>query len=579
MIKRIRRPLGKLKRAIKRKLYERNIGKQYKAWLEQANNTTPGSLDYAITISILVPVYNPPLPFLQECLQSVINQEARNWELIITNDGSTNQDVNTYLDQFKEQHRNDPRIKVLSKPNGGISSAINHSLAQATGQYIGMLDHDDTLDPRCISTFTQVILENKNPDVVYSDEDKIDSKGNHSELYCKPDFSPELLLTQMYLCHFTTFKRDQVNAVGGLRSDMDGAQDFDLALRLLPTLTQPTAKVIHIPLPLYHWRTWSESTAQSIDAKPWAQQAAQKAQQDYLDTTFGGERISGGEVTPSSVKGLNEIHPRTKPTKVSVILPTIGTRNTNNSNTFVADAIKSLKEKEHKTEFEVIAVTTGELPPIPGADKQVVYTPTTSFNFSQAINLGAHHASEDSEYLLLLNDDTTAISNNPITKLLEIAQINTVGAVGAKLTYPNGNLQHAGIILLPSGPTHPYISKSGKDYGYFGATLTPRNYSAVTAAAMLVNKHTFNQVNGFDTEFAKDFNDVDFCLRIREEGQRIAWTPYAHFTHHEGASLTRKQPDPQERQLFHDRWHNRYLVDPHYSPALNQDLQRIYEAL
>ena len=579
MIKKIRRPLGKIKRAIKLKLYERNIGKHYKAWLEQANNTTPGSLDYAITISILVPVYNPPIEFLQECLQSVIDQQARNWELVITNDGSTNPEVNTYLDQFKEQHANDPRIKVLTKPNGGISSAINHSLQHATGQYIGMLDHDDTLDPRCISTFTQVILENKNPDVVYSDEDKIDSKGNHSELYCTPDFSPELLLTQMYLCHFTTFKRDQVNAVGGLRSEMDGAQDFDLALRLLPTLTEPTAKVIHIPLPLYHWRTWSESTAQSIDAKPWAQQAAQKAQQDYLDTTFGGERISGGEVTPSSVKGLNEIHPRTKPTKVSVIIPTIGTMNTNNTNTFVADAISSLKEKEHETEFEVIVITTGELPPIPGADKQVVYTPTATFNFSEAINLGAMNAQQESEYLLLLNDDTTALSENPITRMLEINQIQGVGAVGAKLTYPNGNLQHAGVILLPSGPTHPYISKSGKEYGYFGATLTPRNYLAVTAAAILVNKQLFNELQGFDTQFAKDFNDVDFCLRIQEHEQRIAWTPYAHFTHHEGASLTRKNSDPAEQQLFTQRWGTKYPVDPYYSPALNQDLQRIYEAL
>ena len=579
MIKKIRRPLGKLKRAIKRKLYERNIGKQYKAWLEQASHTTPGSLDYAITISILVPVYNPPIEFLQECLQSVTDQQARNWELVITNDGSTNPEVNTYLDQFTEQHANDPRIKVLTKPNGGISSAINHSLEQATGQYIGMLDHDDTLDPRCISTFTQVILDNKNPDVVYSDEDKIDSKGNHSELYCKPDFSPELLLTQMYLCHFTTFKRDQVNAVGGLRSEMDGAQDFDLALRLLPSLTEPTATVIHIPLPLYHWRTWSESTAQSIDAKPWAQQAAQKAQQDYLDTTFGGERISGGEVTPSSIKGLNEIHPRTKPTKVSVIIPTIGTMNTNNTNTFVADAISSLRNKETQTNFEVIAVTTGELPPIPGAGKQVVYTPHPTFNFSEAINLGAQHASEESEYLLLLNDDTTAESDNPITRMLELVQIQGVGAVGAKLTYPNGNLQHAGIIMLPSGPTHPYISKSGKDYGYFGATLTPRNYLAVTAAAMLVNKQLFNELQGFDTAFARDFNDVDFCLRIREHGQRIAWTPYAHFTHHEGASLTRKKSDPQEQQLFTARWGSKYPVDPYYSPALNQDLQRIYEAL
>ena len=253
--------------------------------------------------------------------------------------------------------------------------------------------------------------------------------------------------------------------------------------------------------------------------------------------------------------------------------------NTNNTNTFVADAISSLKEKEHETEFEVIVITTGELPPIPGADKQVVYTPTTAFNFSEAINLGAMNAQQESEYLLLLNDDTTALSENPITRMLEINQIQGVGAVGAKLTYPNGNLQHAGIILLPSGPTHPYISKSGREYGYFGVTLTPRNYSAVTAAAMLVNKQLFNELQGFDTQFAKDFNDVDFCLRIREEGQRIAWTPYAHFTHHEGASLTRKISDPAEQQLFTQRWATKYPVDPYYSPALNQDLQRIYEAL
>ena len=574
MIKIIRRPLGKVKRAIKRKLYDRNMGKQYKAWLEQAHHSTPGSLDYAITISILVPVYNPPLPFLQECLQSVINQVARNWELIITNDGSTNPEVNTYLDQFKEQHANDPRIKVLTKANGGISSAINHSLAHATGQYIGMLDHDDTLDPRCISTFTQVILESKNPDAVYSDEDKIDTKGNHFELYCKPDFSPELLLTQMYLCHFTTFKRDQVNAVGGLRCEMDGAQDFDLALRLLPTFTQLNAQVIHIPLPLYHWRSWSESTAQSIDAKPWAQQAAQRAQQDYLNTTFGG-----GESTPSSVKGLNEIHPKTQPAKVSVIIPTIGSRNTRNTKTFVADAISSLRNNEHHTDFEVIAVTTGELPPIPGADKQIVYTPNSTFNFSEAINLGAQHASSDSEYLLLLNDDTTAISANPITRMLELNQIQGVGAVGAKLTYPNGNLQHVGVLKLPEGPTHPYTSKSGNFYGYFGATLTPRNYLAVTAAVMLVRKDLFNNMNGFDPALAVDFNDIDFCLRVHDSGQRIAWTPYASFTHHEGASITRIRPNPHELKLFNDRWSAKYPVDPYYSPALNQDRHRIYEAL
>jgi glycosyltransferase involved in cell wall biosynthesis len=574
MIKKIRRPLGKIKRAIKRKIYERNIGKQYKAWLEQAKTTTPGSLDYAITISILVPVYNPPLPFLEECLQSVLNQEARNWELIVTNDGSTNLDVNTYLDQFKEQHSNDPRIKVLTKPNGGISSAINHSLANATGQYIGMLDHDDTLDPRCISTFTQVILANKNPDVVYSDEDKIDSKGNHTELYCKPDFSPELLLTQMYLCHFTTFKRDQVIAVGGLRTEMDGAQDFDLALRLLPQLvdTKSTTNtnVIHIPLPLYHWRTWEQSTARSIEAKPWAQTAAQKAQQDYLNQTFGG-----GTVEPSHVQGLNEIHPNAPKSKVSVIIPTALTINSKTKQPFIHQAIASLKQQETQTEFEIIVVTTNQRDPISNADKQVTYT-TTNFNFAEAINLGAENADPNSEYLLLLNDDTEALEPNPITRMLELAQIEQIGAVGAKLTYPDGKIQHIGIIMLPSGPTHPFIGKSQNEYGYFGSALTPRNYSAVTAAAMLTSKQAFEEVQGFDTAFARDFNDVDYCQKLRAKNYRVAWTPYAHFTHHEGVSIQRKAPNLDEVKLFNDRWQNQ---DPYYSPALNQQLERIYEAL
>jgi GT2 family glycosyltransferase len=571
-----KRRAGKVKRWITRKFYERNIGKQYKAWLVEAHTTTPGSVTFSTTISIVIPVYNPPIQFLKECIDSVKNQTATNWQLIVSNDGSTNQDVNDYLTNLeKEKH---PQITILTNPNGGISAAINAGLRECTGEYFGMLDHDDRLDPRCVEVFSQAIDTNFHPVAIYSDEDKINTNNEHSELYCKPDFSPELLLSQMYLCHFTIWKTSMVKEAGGLRTQMDGAQDFDLALRLIPELTKTPKSVIHIPLPLYHWRTWEHSTARSIEAKPWAQQAAQKAQQHYLNTTFGG-----GTAEPSSVQGLNEIHPETiskkELTLVSVIIPTIGTKNTKGNSTFVADAIASLKEKETQTTIEFIVVTTGELPPIPGTDQQVVYNPTNGFNFSEAINLGAKHASVNSDYLLLLNDDTTAESHNPATRLLELAQINNVAAVGAKLTYPNGNLQHAGIVLLPSGPTHPYIGKSGKDYGYFGATLTPRNYCAVTAAAMLVSKKEFDAVNGFDTEFAKDFNDVDFCLRLRENSHRIAWTPYAHFIHHEGASLTRKAADAKEQQLFNDRWQNKYQVDPYYSPALNQELHRIYEAL
>ncbi len=570
-MKTIRRPLGKLKRFIKKKLYERKIGKQYKAWLAQATETTPGSVTFPTTISIVIPVYNPPRDFLEQCVNSVLAQTASNWQLIISNDGSTNQDVIDYLTELGET--NNPQITILNNTNGGISAAINAGLDKATGEYFGMLDHDDTLDVRCIEEFSKSIQVNNHPEAIYSDEDKINPSNQHSGLYCKPDFSPELLLTQMYLCHFTIWKTQMVKEVNGLRSEMDGAQDFDLALRLLPQLAAPSANVIHIPLPLYHWRAWSESTALSIEAKPWAQQSAARAQQDYLNTAF-----QGGTVEPSQVQGLNEIHPATPKTKVTVIIPTALTVNHKTKKPFVFAAIDTLKQQETHTDFEIIVVTTNEQAPILGADKQVTYT-TDNFNFAQAINLGAENADPQSEYLLLLNDDTEAIEPNPITRMLEIAQIENVAAVGAKLSYPDRKLQHVGIVMLPSGPTHPFIAKSKSEYGYFGSALTPRNYSAVTAAAMLTSKKAFEEVNGFDTQFARDFNDVDYCLKLRAKNYRIAWTPYAHFTHHEGVSIHRKAANPQEAQLFNDRWQNECVSDPYYSPALNPKLERMYEAL
>jgi GT2 family glycosyltransferase len=227
--------------------------------------------------------------------------------------------------------------------------------------------------------------------------------------------------------------------------------------------------------------------------------------------------------------------------------------------------------------LQIIAVTTGTIDPIPGVDEQVVYMPADGFNFAEAINLGRDSAT--SEYLMLLNDDTTVATPNPITALLEIGQIEGVGVTGALLTYPDGRIQHAGIVLLPGGPTHVHISRPGKWPGYFGSTFTPRNYSAVTAAAMLVRSQVFDELGGFDPVFARDFNDVDFCLRAGEAGYRVAWTPYAHFIHHEGASIVRTKADSREHAHFTERWVAVLHRDPFYSPALNPMLPRIYEAL
>jgi len=565
---RAKRRAGRIKRYLKRKWWERNIGKQYRAWLLESQQQPPGSIDNQTPITVIVPVYNPPVRFLEECLTSVTNQTARHWQLIVSDDGSTDPAIRTYLDDFTNRHANDPRVIVIREGNAGISAAQNRALEKVTTDYFGWLDHDDQLNPRAIELMSETIAgAAMPPQVVYSDEDKIDSKGEHFELYCKPDFSPELLLTQMYLCHFTVFRTDIVRTYGGFRSEMDGAQDFDLALRLLPELTD----VLHIPLPLYHWRAWSESTALTIDAKPWAQEAAQRAQQAYLD------RSGGGTAERSKVPGLNEVHPAIEgPPTVSVIIPTIGTCRGNAPARLVDDAVRTLREAEQNVPLQIIAVTTGQIDAIDGVDQQIVYEPSYDFNFAEAINFGRTHAT--GEYLLILNDDTTADFPNPVTRLLEFGQRAGVGAVGAKLTYPDGRLQHAGIVLLPSGPTHAHIAKPGTFPGYFGSSLTPRNYSAVTAAAMLTPTAVFDEMHGFDTSFARDFNDVDYCLRLQAAGYRVAWTPYAHLTHHEGASIERKAADLTELAAFRERWGDRCAVDPHYSTALNDQLERLYEA-
>lgn len=570
---RARRRAGRVKRWAKRHIHARTVGRQYRAWLADSRTRPAGSVDNVVAIGIVVPVYNPPIEFLRACIDSVRTQTARHWQLVVSDDGSTDADTIALLDALEQEA--DPRIVIVRGANGGIAAACNRGLERITTDHFGWLDHDDALNPRAIELFSAIIEQRAQQGeptlVIYSDEDKIDGRGRHFELYCKPDFSPELLLTQMYLCHFTAFDTAAVRALGGFRSSMDGAQDFDLALRLLPQLTR--ANVVHVPRPLYHWRAWSGSTALTIEAKPWAQQAAARAQQEHLDRIRGGAEGAGGTVIPSAVQGLNEVHPRVTPTTVSVIIPTIGTPDARGRR-MVEAAVASLRAKETTTPLEIIAVTTGPLDPIPGVDAQVVYE-TERFNFAEAINLGRAHAT--GAFLLLLNDDTTASTDDPVTRMLEIAQLDGVGIVGCRLTYPDGRLQHVGMVLLPSGPTHPFIGRPGGDYGYFGCTLTPRNYSAVTAAAMLVAAEAFDAVGGFDTAFARDFNDVDFCLRVGDAGRRIAWTPYASFTHHEGASIVRRQADAGEAERFAQRWQARLDADPCYSIALNARLDRLYE--
>lgn len=566
LYRRIRRPLGIIRRRVQRAWWNRLTGREYRAWLAAATNQVPSSTNNAVPLSVIMAVYNPPIDYLRASVESVRNQTARNWQFVISDDGSTDPHVTNYLHGLELEQ--DDRIVILRGSNGGISVAQNRALESVTNEFFGWLDHDDMLDPRALQLMSESIeTRAASVHVVYSDEDKVDAGGRHFDIYCKPEFSPELLLSQMYLCHFTVFRTELVRHVGGFRSEMDGAQDFDLALRLSDHLT--TASVVHVARPLYHWRAWEQSTASSIDAKPWAQIATARAQSSHLE-----RQGFGGTVVPSSTPGLNEVHPTVAiPAAMSVIIPTAGTRD-HSGEPFVNRAVASLCNADEGVDLEVITVTTNDLSPIPGVDKQIVYR-TNDFNFAEAINLGRVHASH--EMLLVLNDDTELVDPHSLIRMIEMIQQPGVGIVGAKLTYPNGRLQHVGIILLPSGPTHALIGKSGKDPGYFGSTLTPRNFSAVTAAAMLTTCSVFDQLNGFDPAFARDFNDVDFCLRAGQVGYRVAWTPYAHFTHHEGVSIVRRAPSSREWSLFRERWATQLAHDPYYSSALHDSIERIYE--
>ena len=544
---------------------------EYKSWISQ--KTKPGSAPALnVNVSILMATYNTPLDFLETAIDSVKSQTSPNWQLCIADDKSSSSETLAFL---KSIESGDPRIQIVFKDNNsGISETLNAALRISSGQFVGVLDHDDALHPRAIELCLNAHVENNEAILIYSDEDKIDKKDNHSNPFFKPDFSPELLLSQMYLNHFTIMNSENVIQVGAFRKEFDGAQDHDLALRL--GLSE--SNVVHIPQVLYHWRAWEESTAMSIDAKPWAQTAAQKVQEAAMQAAG-----IGGTSLPSQIKGLNEVHWNISgnPT-VGIVIPTANRRDIDTfpPKRLVDQCLDSLRLAKGKSVLEICVVHTGPLDPEQdfayrnSGYKTVLYD-REIFNFSHAVNLGVSNL--DTDYVFLLNDDTRMLDSKSIDYMVEYAQNSEIGVVGAKLSFPSKRIQHAGILNIQGLPTHPFYNKSEQEYGYYGSLLTPRNYLAVTAAAALVRRSIFNEVNGFDESFAHDFNDIDFCLRVRDLGYRNVWTPHSHFEHVEGASIIRREANPEEAELFKSRYQELLVNDPYYSKRLKQDIRHLYE--
>jgi glycosyltransferase involved in cell wall biosynthesis len=510
------------------------------------------------TISILLPVYNPREEHLRQALDSVLDQYYENWELCISDDASTATHVRQILDEYSAR---DERIKVaFSERNGGIARASNRALDLATGEFIGLLDHDDQLTPDALYEVAATLQEVE-ADLIYSDEDRLDSNGRRTEPSFKPAWSPDLLLSCMYLAHFCVYRKRIIDRLRGFREGFDGSQDYDLALRF----TEESNRIAHIPKILYHWRKVPSSASAAPEAQASVIEAGKRALTDALE-----RRGITGEVESERFFGFYRVRRRVKGSeKVSIIIPTRdGLENLRRS-------IQSIESKTEYRNYEIIIVDNGSrkaatLDYLKRTPHRVIRY-DERFNFSRLSNLAAREASGG--YLLLLNDDTEVISNEWLRALIEQAARPEVGAVGAKLLYRDARLQHAGIVLGMcgvAGHAHRHIDGfNGR--GYLNYPNVIRNYSAVTAACLMTRREVFDKTGGFDEEsLAVSYNDVDYCLRLRKKGYLVVFTPYALLYHRESATRG-LNIYPKEEACIMSRWQSEIASDYYYNPNLALD--------
>ena len=529
--------------------------KQYK---EEIQN-----FEYQPKISIVTPVYNPDVAWIKAAIESVINQVYGNWELCLA-DASTKDDVKKCLEAYTKK---DPRINVkFLSENKGISGNSNEALSLATGEFIGFLDHDDEIAPFALYKVIKLLNLKPHIDFIYSDEDKLDEMGKRCDAFFKPDWSPDLLFSCMYTCHFGIYRKKIIDQIGGLRLGYDGSQDYDLVLRVIECTN--SKKIFHIPQILYHWRKVPGSIASNSSAKNYTNiTSAKKALNDALSRQNINGKVEDGKWL-SSYRVKRDIFGNPK---VSIIIPT------KDKLKLFRNCIESIKQKTTYENYELIIIDNNSIEPetieyLSNLNCTIVKY-KENFNFSKICNLGASYANGD--YFIFLNNDIEIITEDWIQSMLEQAQRKDVGAVGCKLLYPNGTIQHAGVVLgLSPDPKntvagHIFIRSNNVDHGYFGLIDTIRNYSAVTAAAMMVRNEVFNGVGGFDENLAVSYNDVDLCLKIREKNYLIVYTPFVELLHYESASRNNSNLDMTEVQYMMNRWGNTLKNDPYYNPNLS----------
>ncbi len=525
-------------------------------------------------ISIVMPVYNPDLVYLSAAINSVRAQIYQNWELCIADDASTDVLVAQTLNEHAAA---DSRIKLTFRErNGHIAACSNSALQLANGDWVALLDQDDLLPEHALAVVAATIRDHPKAGLIYSDEDKIDPSGARCSPFFKPDWNPELLLGQNYISHLGAYRRALLLEIGGFREGYEGSQDHDLALRCIEKL-QP-AQIRHIPRVLYHWRMIEGSAAAISGAKPYAQKAARRAIADHLQR----ENIPGTVVPcPENPYWYRVIYHLPSPAPlVSVIIPT------RDQVALLQRCLTSLRENTDYTPIEIVIVDNGSREPETHAllrdlsqnPSVQILTGSGEFNFSRLINYGARAAR--GEILALLNNDIETEKTGWLREMVSHAIRPEVGAVGARLWYPDGRLQHAGVVLGLHGlASHAFQRFPPQPISPINRTFAlSQNYSAVTAACMVLRKAIFDDLGGFDENLPNNFNDVDFCLRLRERGWQIIWTPYADLIHHESASRGHNSGPAERAQWPHEaaymqkKWDEQLQSDPFYNPNLSHSI-------
>lgn len=515
-------------------------------------------LEYRPLISIVTPVHNTDPGWLRKCIDSVRGQLYTNWELCLADDASTDPRADRVIQEYV---RRDPRIRTVRLPeNQGIAGASNAALGLATGEFVGLLDHDDELSRDALYEVVALLQQKRDADVIYSDEDKLDPDGSRTQPFFKPDWSPEYLHSCMYSCHFSVYRKSVLDRLGGFRTGFDGSQDYDLMLRV----TEHTDRIVHIAKILYHWRRYNGSAADSRKAKPYAHDAGRRALEDHVQ-----RRALCAEVADGKQPGFYRLRYAVDPNaRVSIVIPT------KDNADLLRACIQSIESKTSHKAYEILIVdndsrdprATDYLATLP----HPVIRSLEPFNFSRLNNFAASRATGD--YLVFLNNDTEVITPDWLTAMLEFCQQPDIGAVGAKLLFPDGRIQHAGVTLGLGGGVagHPLTGFPRETGHYFSIGNSIRNCSAVTGACMMTRREVFEAVGGFDESFPVAYNDVDFCLRVRKRGFRIVWTPYAELYHHESSSWDGRITSGAIR-MMKSRWGKELLKDPYYNPNLSLD--------